>query len=319
MLEKVERIEDLSSIKSPNTNNTSSIKPDDACKIFVGGLSWDTTRENLYNYFIRFGDIADCVLMYDPQTQRSRGFGFVTFTDPMSVIDVLTHNEHILDNKLIDPKAAVPRGPLPILSSNKTNKSTKIFVGGIGQCTEDDLHNYFSMFGNVTDVTIMMDKLTGRPRGFAFVGFTYYNAVETTSSIRYHNINGKMVEVKKAQPREVKVEHSSSQSVSSSESLNNENESYEKKSVTPNSCSQQYIDSYRSLSKSTWHDDNVKYSSRATSINEYDLPSKSFSNNTARLYEKSRNLSCKSDDDFSSMLSDMTRKGIIDLLTDIWR
>lgn len=49
--------------------------------MFVGGLSWDTTKEGLQSYFCRFGEIVDCVVMSNDQG-RSRGFGFVTFKDP---------------------------------------------------------------------------------------------------------------------------------------------------------------------------------------------------------------------------------------------
>jgi len=54
-------------------------------KIFVGGLSWDTDDDGLRNAFIRFGDITEAKVITDRDTGRSRGFGFVTFTDPSSV------------------------------------------------------------------------------------------------------------------------------------------------------------------------------------------------------------------------------------------
>ncbi|KAF1743892.1 hypothetical protein MXB_2367 [Myxobolus squamalis] len=50
----------------------------------------------------------------------------------------------------------------------------------------------------------MMDKNTGRPRGFAFVGFESVESSEYTAQIQYHTIKGKRVEVKVAQPRDTK-------------------------------------------------------------------------------------------------------------------
>jgi RNA recognition motif-containing protein len=48
-------------------------------KLFIGGLSWDTTTEDLRTAFSNFGTIVDAVVISDRTTGRSRGFGFVTF------------------------------------------------------------------------------------------------------------------------------------------------------------------------------------------------------------------------------------------------
>ena len=48
-------------------------------KLFVGGLSWDTTDEGLRTAFERFGEISEAKVITDRDTGRSRGFGFVTF------------------------------------------------------------------------------------------------------------------------------------------------------------------------------------------------------------------------------------------------
>jgi hypothetical protein len=51
-------------------------------KLFVGGLSWDTTSEALNAAFARFGTIEEAMVISDRLTGRSRGFGFVTFATP---------------------------------------------------------------------------------------------------------------------------------------------------------------------------------------------------------------------------------------------
>lgn len=71
----------------------------------------------------------------------------------------------------IDPKRAIPR--------DEQEKTSKIFVGGISQeATEQDFREYFQQFGRVLDSTLMIDKDTGRPRGFGFVTFDSEAAVE---------------------------------------------------------------------------------------------------------------------------------------------
>ena len=51
--------------------------------------------------------------------------------------------------------------------------SSKLYVGTMSfKTSEDELRSAFGQFGNVTDVYVAMDKMTGRPRGFAFVTFS---------------------------------------------------------------------------------------------------------------------------------------------------
>jgi len=53
-------------------------------KLFVGGLPPDVTSEEFRLFFEQFGAILDSVVMFDRETKNSRGFGFVTFADPVS-------------------------------------------------------------------------------------------------------------------------------------------------------------------------------------------------------------------------------------------
>ena len=74
-------------------------------KIFVGGLSWETTKDTLLNYFSRYGEVIDCVVMKNQQTGKSRGFGFVTFQDPSCVQTVLSNRPHVLDGRQVSSQA----------------------------------------------------------------------------------------------------------------------------------------------------------------------------------------------------------------------
>ena len=58
--------------------------------MFIGGLSWQTTPESIREYFSIFGELAEVMVMKDPATRRSRGFGFITFSEPHSVDKVLS-------------------------------------------------------------------------------------------------------------------------------------------------------------------------------------------------------------------------------------
>lgn len=78
-------------------------------KVFVGGLPHNLEEKAFRGYFLKFGDIEDCVILQDKRTHRPRGFGFVTFKDILSVNAVLKmRNHHQIDGKWVDVKSAVP-------------------------------------------------------------------------------------------------------------------------------------------------------------------------------------------------------------------
>lgn len=58
-------------------------------KLFVGGLSWDTTSDDLRLAFEAFCSVADAKVISDRDTGRSRGFGFVTLSDPLQVEEAI--------------------------------------------------------------------------------------------------------------------------------------------------------------------------------------------------------------------------------------
>lgn len=162
-------------------------------KMFIGGLNWDTTEDGLVNYFSKYGEILDRTIMRDPATGRSRGFGFLTFKEASSVDEVLK-KDHILDGKLIDPKKAIAK--------EEQDKVGKIFVGGIDPfVTEEDFNEFFSKFGRIIDAQLMIDKDTGRSRGFGFITYDSPEAVEKVCVNKYLTLKDKAMEVKRAEPR----------------------------------------------------------------------------------------------------------------------
>jgi len=166
-------------------------------KLFIGGLSYDTTDDGLKGHFEKWGEIVDCVVMRDPNTKKSRGFGFITYRDASMVDEAQASRPHVIDGREVEPKRAVPREESGKPESHMSVK--KIFIGGIkDEMDEADIKAYFSDFGNIEQTDIIMDKETRKKRGFGFITFDDYDAVDKLVLLKHHNIAGFRVEVKKA-------------------------------------------------------------------------------------------------------------------------
>mmetsp|Transcript_8945 Transcript_8945/g.12230 ORF Transcript_8945/g.12230 Transcript_8945/m.12230 type:complete len:937 (+) Transcript_8945:199-3009(+) len=81
-------------------------------KIFIGGLSYSTDEDKLRKYFKAFGTVQDAVVMKDPVTKRSRGFGFITFSEINAVDIALANEPHTIDTRKVEAKRAVPRSEI---------------------------------------------------------------------------------------------------------------------------------------------------------------------------------------------------------------
>lgn len=201
---------------------------DEACKLFIGGLSYDTDDDSLRDYFSQFGDVTDYIVMKHNDSGRSRGFGFVTYADENGLEECLKGNPHNLDGREVRADRPRPRGGdggggggggygggrSGGYSDRRGGGGggyggggsgcKKIFVGGISVPTninDDSLRAYFENHkdgGAVRSADVIMDQNTGEPRGFAFVEFEEDNIVDTLVQTRNHDIEGQDVFIRPA-------------------------------------------------------------------------------------------------------------------------
>jgi cold-inducible RNA-binding protein len=82
--------------------------------------------------------------------------------------------------------------------------SNKLFVGNLSfNVTENDLQDAFAAHGTVTEANLMMDRATGRPRGFGFVTMsTPEEAQKAIDALNGKSIDGRALTVNVARPRE---------------------------------------------------------------------------------------------------------------------
>lgn len=75
---------------------------DDERKLFVGGLSRNTTDKELREHFGKFGEIESISVKIDPHTGISRGFAFMVFTNPKTIDKLLASGEHYINKRKVN-------------------------------------------------------------------------------------------------------------------------------------------------------------------------------------------------------------------------
>jgi len=82
--------------------------------------------------------------------------------------------------------------------------NTKLYVGNLSyNVTEGDLQDLFAQHGAVAEVSLMMDRMTGRPRGFAFVTMATKEAADAAiQALNGKELDGRALTVNEARPRE---------------------------------------------------------------------------------------------------------------------
>ncbi|XP_068146706.1 TAR DNA-binding protein 43 isoform X3 [Drosophila tropicalis] len=156
--------------------------------LIVLGLPWKTTEDSLREYFESFGEVLMAQIKKDVKSGQSKGFGFVRFGSYEAQMRVLS-NRHLIDGRWCEVKVPNSKGM-------GHQVPCKVFVG---RCTEDinsdDLREYFSKFGEVTDVFIP------RPfRAFSFVTFLDPDVAQSLCG-EDHIIKGVSVHVSNAAPK----------------------------------------------------------------------------------------------------------------------
>ncbi|XP_019871256.2 RNA-binding protein squid-like [Aethina tumida] len=178
------------SAPAPAPAPTSTTTDSSLRKIFVGGISQETTEAQLKEYFTEYGSIEAIRLKTDPNTGNSKGFAFIVFTSTEALEAIFAKDEHTINNKKVDvQKAKIKEG--------------KLFVGGINaDMSEDDIKNHFGQFGKITKAEFPIDKTKNQRKAFCFITFESDSIVNQIAKTRKQTIKGKEVDVKKAMPQE---------------------------------------------------------------------------------------------------------------------
>merc|ERR1712127_204861 len=149
-------------------------------KLFIGGLSYQTDDKTLYEHFSKYGDLTDCVVMKDPRTKRSRGFGFVCFQKACMLEICMADRPHTINGRPVEPKRAVSRLESGKPGANRSVNKLHVKWAPPAVLVKPDFEKYFSKYGEIREngIEIPKNKETGASRNYAFISFTDYDVVD---------------------------------------------------------------------------------------------------------------------------------------------
>ncbi len=159
-------------------------------RLFIGGISYDTTKQDLHEYFGRFGHIADCSIVYNRATGISKGYGFIKIKDRPVANIILEHGKHYIKGRLVDVDQALD-GEAKAPDHLITKGLRRLFVGGLSTHVKvKDLLDYFSTFGKVLNAFKISDPTTKTERNFGYVEFERVDDAQVALNFKPHVVKG---------------------------------------------------------------------------------------------------------------------------------
>ncbi|TVU10435.1 hypothetical protein EJB05_43964, partial [Eragrostis curvula] len=181
------------------------VEPSEDAKVYVGNLPYDIDSERLAQLFEQAGVVEVAEVIYNRETDQSRGFGFVT----MSTVEeaekaVETFHRYDINGRLLTVNKAAPRGSRVERPPRQVGGSSfRVYVGNLPWQVDDSrLVQLFSEHGKVVDARVVYDRETGRSRGFGFVTMaTREELDDAIAALDGQSLDGRALRVNVAEER----------------------------------------------------------------------------------------------------------------------
>uniref|UniRef100_A0A2C9UL05 RRM domain-containing protein n=1 Tax=Manihot esculenta TaxID=3983 RepID=A0A2C9UL05_MANES len=180
------------------------VEPPEDAKIFVGNLPYDVDSQKLAMLFEQAGTVEIAEVIYNRETDSSRGFGFVTMStveEAEKAVDMF--HRYDLNGRLLTVNKAAPRGSRPERPPRVYEQAFRIYVGNLAWEVDDaQLEQVFSEHGKVVDARVVYDRETGRSRGFGFVTMSTERELnDAIAALDGQSLEGRAIRVNVAEAR----------------------------------------------------------------------------------------------------------------------
>ncbi|KAF7806009.1 28 kDa ribonucleoprotein, chloroplastic-like [Senna tora] len=179
-------------------------EPSEDAKIFVGNLPYNVDSQKLAMLFEQSGTVEIAEVIYNRETDQSRGFGFIT----MSTVEeadkaVEKFSGYDLDGRLLTVNKAAPRGSRPERPPRTFEPAFRVYVGNLPWDVDNArLEQIFSEHGKVLSARMVYDRQTGRSRGFGFVTMASETEMnDAIAALDGQSLDGRSMRVSVAEER----------------------------------------------------------------------------------------------------------------------
>ncbi|KAL5717962.1 hypothetical protein ACHQM5_010910 [Ranunculus cassubicifolius] len=181
------------------------VDPPEEAKLFVGNLPYDVTSEKLAELFEEAGIVQVSEVIYNRETDQSRGFGFVWMqTVEEAEKAIQKFNRYALNGRYLTVNIAAPRGSRPERPPRTFDEpSFRMYVGNLPWQVDDArLEQLFSEHGKVVQARVVYDRDTGRSRGFGFVSMSTQSELDDAiEALDGQSLEGRTIRVNVAEER----------------------------------------------------------------------------------------------------------------------
>ncbi|MQM10118.1 hypothetical protein Taro_043006 [Colocasia esculenta] len=187
-------------------------------RIFVHGISYNTSADTLRSFFSQYGDVDECRIITDRVTGKSKGYGFIVFRHGRSARGALKESQKFIDGRMtacqmatVGPAAASPapsHQPPPAASSHPQPAPyhtpqdvlpRKIFVGNVNpDVNKERLVQFFSQYGEIEEGPLGFDRQTGKAKGYALFIYKTVEAARRALQEPNKNFDGRLLYCQKA-------------------------------------------------------------------------------------------------------------------------
>eukprot|EP00742_Colponemidia_sp_Colp-10_P005890 GILJ01006301.1.p1 GENE.GILJ01006301.1~~GILJ01006301.1.p1 ORF type:complete len:319 (-),score=67.70 GILJ01006301.1:156-1082(-) len=180
--------------------STAAAKADDAAKrtVFVSGIAYETTEEQLKTFFKSCGTIKEVRLPRYRDTQRCLGYGHVEFQEEAAANKAVLQDGQSLSGRYLDISIAREKGAKQISSKKQRPPAgcKTVFVKNLPYDIEEDVvGDAFAWCGKVSRVRLVTDSRTQRFKGFGYVDFEAEAALSKAIEMDGRQVKGRRIQV----------------------------------------------------------------------------------------------------------------------------